>query len=211
MGAEPAAAGTDLWFEYYDDTVVDDPCSEADHAFLAGLRARAVSHRWPCDPADTFSIHDDELGERALKVGVWLSDPVQRTALVAFGLVFYRDRIVGDRIDYVEPFAFEGLREAATEAAGPPGSLVERAGEWFERLLTWPIERREWFGGNGELVYHEWVLSDIEEKLVVNASWPPARRPDRVVLVRGTRDRRARAAKDRRRTLSWLWRGKGGA
>jgi hypothetical protein len=209
VGAEPAAGGTDLWFDYYDDTVVGDPCSEAEHAFLAALRARAVSHRWPCDPADTFSNHDDELGERALKVGVWLSDPVQRTALAAFGLVFYGDRIVGDRIDYVEPFAFEGLREAAMESAGSLESLAERAGEWFERLLAWPIERREWFDGRGELVYHEWVLSNLEEKLVVNASWPPARRPDRVVLVRGTRDRRTRAGQDRRGVMSW-WRRKGG-
>jgi hypothetical protein len=97
------------------------------------------------------------------------------------------------------------------EAAGPPQSLVERAGEWFERLLAWPIERREWFGRNGELVYHEWVLSDIEVKLVVDASWPPERRPDRVVLVRGNRDRRARAARNRRRTPSWPWRRRGGA
>jgi len=125
--------------------------------------------------------------------------------------IVYRERIVGDRIDYAEPFAFEGLREAVMEAAGPLESLVERAGEWFERLLTWPIERRGWFAGNGQLVYHEWVLSDIEEKLVVNASWPPQRRPDRVVLVRGDRDRRARAGKARRRTPSWPWRRRGGA
>jgi len=75
VSSEPAAGGPQQWFEYYDDTVVGDPCSEADHAFLAGLRARAVARAWPCEAWDTFCDHDDELGKRALKVGVWLDDP----------------------------------------------------------------------------------------------------------------------------------------
>ena len=135
MGSEPVAGGVDGWFEYWDDTVEGDPYSDAERGFLAALRARAASRNWPCDPADTFCYHDDELGGRPLRIGVWLGDPASRNAMVAFGLVFDGKRIVGDRIDFAEPFDFWPLKAAAMEFSGPLESLVERAGEWLEWLL----------------------------------------------------------------------------
>jgi len=203
VSSEPAAGGPQQWFEYYDDTVVGDPCSEADHAFLAGLRARAVARAWPCEAWDTFCDHDDELGKRALKVGVWLDDPVRLKPLVAFGLVFDGDRIVGDRIDREVPWSFQGLAEAQLEFSGPVDSLVERAGEWFESLLTWPIEYREWVDLNSDMFYHEWVLANVGETLLVNASRMPARRPDRVELIRGIRDEQTHGRKGIRGAWPW--------
>jgi hypothetical protein len=189
VGSEPVAGGVDGWFEYWDDTVEGDPYSDAERVFLAALRARAASRNWPCDAADTFSYHDDELGGRPLRIGVWLDDPASWNAMVAFGLVFDGKRIVGDRIDFAEPFDFWPLKAAAMEFSGPLESLVERAGEWFEWLLDWPIERREWFDRRGDLVYCEYVLANIKETLTGYNARRPIRRPHRVVLVRGTRDR----------------------
>jgi hypothetical protein len=190
VGSEPVAGGADDWFAYWDDGFEGDPYSESEHAFLAALRARAVSSNWPCHPARTFSYHD-EPGSRPLKVVVSLDDPVSHTALFRFGIVFDGKRIVGDRIDYLEPFDFDPLAAAAMEFSGPLESLEERAGAWFESLLSWPIERREWFDRHGDLVYREWVLSNIGEKLMIAAPRPRPllRRPNRVTLVRGVRGR----------------------
>ena len=67
------------------------------------------------------------------------------------GLEFDGTRIAGGDVYHGIPFDREGLRiDAAMEHSGSVEFLVERAGEWFEWLLSWPIERREWVE-NGEL------------------------------------------------------------
>jgi diaminopimelate decarboxylase len=58
-------------FEDWEDAVEDEPWGEAERTFLAGLRARAATGSWPCDPTDTFSYH----GEGSLLVGVHLDAP----------------------------------------------------------------------------------------------------------------------------------------
>jgi hypothetical protein len=73
MGSGPVDGVADPgWFEFYDDTIEVDPSSVADRAFLAGLRARAVSHAWPCDPDDTWTYHAIDDDQHLLRVGVWL-------------------------------------------------------------------------------------------------------------------------------------------
>lgn len=189
VSSEQVANGVDRWFECWDEVIGDDQYSEDERAFLAALRSRAISRNWRCDPGDTFSYNLREIGEHGLEVGVSLDDPVSHTGLFAFGLVFDDGRIVGNRIDPMEPFGFEPLKAAAMEFVGPLPSLVERAGEWCEMLLDWPIERREWFDRRGDVIYREWVLSDLGEQLTIAAPRPKPllRRPNRIELVRGVR------------------------
>jgi hypothetical protein len=126
------------WFEFYDDTIEVDPSSAADRAFLAGLRARAVSHAWPCDPADTFAYHAIDDDQHLLRLGAWLHK------WLTCGLEFDGTRIVGGDVYHGIPFDREGRHtDVAMEHSGSVEFLVERAGEWFEWLLSWPIERRE--------------------------------------------------------------------
>lgn len=173
------------WFEFYDDTVEVDPSSAADRAFLAGLRARAVSHVWPCDPDETFAYHAIDDDQHLLRVGVWLH------VWLTCGLEFDGTRIAGGDVYHGIPFDREGLRsDAAMEHSGSVEFLVERAGEWFEWLLSWPIERREWVE-NVELVYQESVLSRIGRRLTGQMKPQPARPPDRITLVRGVPEPRA--------------------
>lgn len=50
MGSEPVDAAADPgWFEFIDDTIEVHPSTEADRAFLAGLRARAAAKAWDCE------------------------------------------------------------------------------------------------------------------------------------------------------------------
>jgi hypothetical protein len=176
------------WFQDYDELVEGDPYSVADNAFLAVLRARAATRAWPCPPRHTFASHDDELGQPALRVGVYLDDPAAGSQLlIAFGAVFDGQRVIGGRIDYLEPFYFERRCEPALEFSGSIEALAQRAGEWFEWLLTLPIERRDWFNA-GELAYREWVFPHTGETLHMlgPGGGRPVRPPDQVVLVHGT-------------------------
>jgi hypothetical protein len=183
MGSGPVDRVADPgWFEFYDDTIEVDPSSVAGRAFLAGLRARAVSHAWPCDPYDTWTYHAIDDDQHLLRVGVWLH------VWLTCGLEFDGTRIVGGDVYSEIPFDLEGLHpDAAMEHSGSVEFLMERAVEWFEWLLSWPIERREWFE-NGELVFKESVLASTERKLTAQTRPQPARPPDRVTLVRGVRE-----------------------
>jgi hypothetical protein len=186
VDSEPVAGGAEAWFEYWDDGFDGDPLDEDEHAFLAGLRARATAG-WPCDPEDTFSYHDLRVA-RVLKICVGRNDPVSHTALIKFGIVFDGKRIVGNRVDFAEPFDVWPLEAAAMTFSGSLESLVQRAGEWFEWLLTWPIERREWFDWKGQPAHCEWILSNIDFRLVGHSPYR-MRRPGRVTLIHGVRDR----------------------
>jgi hypothetical protein len=201
VGSEPVGGVADPgWFEFYDETITVDPSSEADRAFLAGLRARTVSHAWPIDSYDTFAYHaiDDE--QHVLRVGVWLDDPETRWALLTWVLEFDGTRIVGGEARHDIPFDLQRRADATIERSGSVEFLLERAGEWFERVLSWPIERREWFG-NGELLYREWVLASTERRLTGQLKPRPVRAPDRVTLVRGVRE--PEADHGGRRTRGW--------
>ena len=191
MASERTNEGAALeeWFDLDGDNGL--PSSEADVTFLAALRARAVSHRWPYDWVDTYANHTYLNGDYVLTAGMLLCDAEKSRGLITFALFFDGKRIIGDQVhDQIHDFMYDirGPTEAAMEFSGTLEALVARAVEWFEWLLTWPIERREWFE-DGTLVYREWVLSRTNRKLWVNASYPPPRPPDRVVLVCGTRDR----------------------
>lgn len=172
------------WFEFYDESIQVDPSNDADCAFLAGLRARAVSHRWSCDPDVTFAYHELDGDQHLLRVGVWLHDWEMRCGLLTFVAEFDGSRVLGDEGYSEIPFDLLGPSEVTMEFAGSLAALVEQVGEWFEWLLTWPIERREWFK-NGELVHREWVLPDTGRRLAAHGRSKPCRRPDVVTLVRG--------------------------
>jgi len=76
------------------------------------------------------------------------------------------------------------------EFSGSPEELALRACEWFEWLLTLPIERWEWLD-DGELVFREWFFPPTGETLyhLSYSGRPcPARPRDRVVLIRGSRN-----------------------
>jgi hypothetical protein len=190
------------WFEFYDDTIEADPGSAADRAFLAGLRARAVSYAWPCEPYDTWTYHAIGDDRHLLRVGVWLDDDENRRSLLTYGVEFDGTRIVGGESYHEIPFDLEGATEL--EFSGSVEFLVARAAEWFEWLLSWPIELREWFD-NGEQVYREWVVASTERKLTAQMRPRPNRPPDRITLVRGVREPQADHGGDRKR---W-WRGSG--
>jgi hypothetical protein len=182
------AAADPGWFEFYDDTIEVDPSTEADRAFLAGLRARAVANAWPCEPDDTWAYHAIDDDQHLLRVGVWLQ------TWLTCGVEFDGMRIVGGETYHEIPFDFEGPTDAAMEFTGSVEFLVERAGEWFEWLVSWPIELRMWFE-NGTIVSERWVLSPTERKLTGQRTFPspgphphPDRPPDQVTLVRGVRE-----------------------
>lgn len=183
------------WFEFYDDTIAVDPSSAADRAFLAGLRARAVSQGWPCEPYDTWTYH--AIGhQHLLRVGVWLDDDENQRSLLTYGVEFDGARIVGGECYHEIPFDRKGAAEL--EFSGSVEFLVARAAEWFEWLLSWPIELREWFD-NGDQVYREWVVASTERKLTAQMRPQPNRPPDRITLVRGVRAPEADHGGDRNR------------
>lgn len=193
MGSESADGVADQgWFEFYDDTIEADPSTDADRLFLAGLRARAVSHAWPCDPDDSWAYHAIEGDQHLLRVGVRLA------TWLTCGVEFDGRHIVGGETYNEVPFDFEGPTDAAMEFTGSVESLVERAAEWFEWLVSWPIELRQWFE-NGTNVSGHWVLADTEQRPLTNASRFPARPADRVTLVRGVRKPEADRSGGRRR------------
>ncbi|TVT26500.1 hypothetical protein FNH05_31360 [Amycolatopsis rhizosphaerae] len=172
------------WFEFYEETVEVYPTSEPGHSFLAGLRARAVARAWPIAADDTFAYQpvDDE---RLLRAGVWLDDPETQNAVLTAVVEFDGTQIVGGLAWHEAPFDFP-VAEAEVVYSGTVEVLVDRAGEWFESVLSRPIERREWFD-NGIQVAREWVLADTERPLVISGRLRLARPPDRVTLVRGVR------------------------
>ena len=184
MDSGSGASDPQDWFEYWDDSLEEEPLSEAERVFLTGLRARAAAGTWPCDPADTLSYHH---GAGRLLAGVHLDDPVSHHALLSFGVVFDGTQIMGNRIDFAEPFHFRASDHAAMQHRGSPASLVNEAAEWFEWLMSWPIERREWLDRGGEVVYCEWILANTKEILGAYGRWRPVRRPNRVTVVRGHR------------------------
>jgi hypothetical protein len=170
-----------LWFDLDGD---GGQLSRAeDVRLLTSLTARAVARKWACDSEETFAFHAHENGEYILKVGVGLVDYELSRGLVTFALVFDGKRIYGDQV-HDQTREFMKRTEAAIDFSGPLNQLVERAAEWFEWLLTWSIERREWYEGDRQ-IYREWVLSRTGRKLWINASQPPAGPPSRIVQVRG--------------------------
>src|SRR5207253_11123692 len=119
VGSEPVDGVADPgWFKFYDDTIEVDPSSEADRVFLAGLRARAVSHAWPIEPYDTFAYDAIDDHQPLLRVGVWLDDNENRRALLTYGVEFDGKRIVGDESYHEIPFDLAGPTEAAMEHSG---------------------------------------------------------------------------------------------
>ncbi|TVT54097.1 hypothetical protein FNH05_10905 [Amycolatopsis rhizosphaerae] len=184
MGAGPGDGILDQgWFGFYDDTVEVDPSSEADRVLLAGLRARAASRAWPCDPSDTWAYHALEDGRHLLRVGVRLD------TWLSYGVEFDGTRIVGDECHHEIPFDLTGPMEMSVEYpgpveyAGPVEFLVERAAAWLEPLVSRPIELRMWCE-DGEVRHQEWVLAGLERKLKGRPGRRPDRPPDQVTVLR---------------------------
>ncbi|QRP42805.1 hypothetical protein [Amycolatopsis sp. FDAARGOS 1241] len=199
MGSEPVDGGVDPgWFEFYDDTITIDPSTPADRDFLSGLRAGAVSHRWPCEPYDTWAYHAIDDDQHLLRVGVWVDDDEKQRRLLTCGVEFDGTHIVGGECYHDIPFDFEGAPEKEIVYSGPVQILVQRAGEYFERVLSRPIELREWFE-NGEEVYREWALAHTERALTAQLKPKPDRPADRVTLVRGVRELEAGSGGGRKR------------
>ncbi len=121
------------WFAYYDDTLEVDPGSAADHAFLVGLRARAISRAWSCDPEDTWAYHAIDGHRHLLRVGVWVH------TWLTCGVQFDGTRIVGGETYHDIPFDIAVGAEAEIVCSGSIDVLVKRAGEWFEDVLSRPI------------------------------------------------------------------------
>lgn len=187
MGSEPADDVEEQgWFEFYDDTITVDPSSAADRVFLAGLRARAVSHTWSCDPGDTWAYHELDDGQHLLRVGMWLDDDddEHRAGLYTCGVEFNGTRVIGGDAYHDIPFDLDAHSAGSIEFSGTVEALVDRAAEWFEWMLSRPIERRDWLE-SGQLVCRRWVMADTGQGLVGQYLVKPHRRPDVVTLVRG--------------------------
>lgn len=200
MGSEPVDAAADpWWFEFIDDTIEVHPSTEADRAFLAGLRARAAAKAWDCEPDDTWAYHEIDDGQHLLRVTVWLA------TWLTCGVEFDGTSLVGGETYHGIPFDFEGPTDAEMEFTGSVEFLVEQAGKWFEWLLSWPIEHRLWFE-NGAVVSGKWVLSPVERKLTGQRTPHPDRPPDRVYLIRGVREPEAGRGSRKR----WWGFGQGG-
>ena len=191
MGSEPVDAAADPgWFEFVDDTIEVDPSTEADRAFLAWLRARAVVRAWDCEPDDTWAYHETDDGQHLLRVGVRLG------TWLTYGVEFDGTSIAAGATYDGIPFDFEGPTDAEMEFTGSVEFLAERAGEWFEWMVSWPIEHRSW-RENGTVVSGNWVLSPVERKLPGQKTPHPRlaskldRPPDEVYLLRGVRESEA--------------------
>ncbi len=175
------------WFDLDGDRGL--PSSAADVAFLRALRERAMTREWDCDSEETFGFHAPHGDGLILVVGLSFTDYETSKALMTFALTFNGNRVFGDRV-HDQTYEFTGRTEAAFEYSGPGEQLADRAAEWFEELLTWPIERREWYEGDRQ-VYREWMLSRTGRKLWVNGPQSPDAAPDKVFHVRGARGGRA--------------------
>lgn len=169
------------WFELNDDG--EDRCSEVDQRFLILLRDRAVADEWSCDPEDTmaFHIHNGDRGN--LEVVMSLDDNDLPCHLFAFGIVFDGSRIVGDRVDG-QTYRFHEPTSKAIEFTGTPEYLAERAVEWFESILSWPIVRNEWIMYD-RVIYREWAPARSGTAFLGTSNKRPGGPPDRIVHVRG--------------------------
>lgn len=182
------------WYDLDEDTAAA-LCGNADKEFLDALRHRARAANWSCDPDDTQARHFRERGHTALRVLLILGDEESSQHLLTFGLVFDGSRIVADEV-HEQAYDFLTRTPARLEAAGRPADLAQAAAEWFETLLDWPIERREW-GTLGRPYYQEWVLFpsatppqgaaryDDERCLSSTRGSRPTGTPDKVSRVRG--------------------------
>lgn len=171
------------WFDLDGDH--DLPSTAADVAFLQALRGRATTHDWDCDSEETFGFHTREAGGLKLHVGLTFTDYELSKGLMTFVLTVDGHRVFGDQVSD-QTYEFRDRTEAAVEFSGPQEQLAERAAEWFEDLLSWPIERREWYEGDRQ-IYREWMLSRTGRRLWVNGPQPPGTPPDKVVHVRERR------------------------
>lgn len=177
MGFEPVngpAGGG--WFEFYDDTITVDPSTDADRAFLSGLRARAAANAWLCDPDDTWAYHELHDGRHLLRVGIRLA------TWLTCGVEFDGERIVGSQCYNEIPFDLAGPVEAGVEGVGSVHDLVDRAAGWFEWLLSAPIELRRWVEDGTAVV--QWGVAGDGRSLTVERIAPPNRPPDSVETMR---------------------------
>src|SRR5262249_32873806 len=133
------------WFDLDGDHGL--PSSAADVAFLQALRERAMTHEWDCDSEETFGFHTRNADGRILMVGLTFTDYELSKGLITFSLTFDGHRVFGDQA-HDQTYEFRDRTEAAFTFSGPEDQLIERSAEWFEELLTWPIERREWYEGD---------------------------------------------------------------
>lgn len=182
MGSDPVeGVGDAAWFEFYDDSITVDPSSDADRAFLAGLRARAVSQGWPVQGWDTWAYHDLDDGRHLLRVGVWVAN------WLTFGVEFDGSGIRGDAVHHEIPFDIERPTEAAMEHTGSVEFLVQRAAEWFEWLLSWPIERGEW--PTDGVLYPTWLAANAKRQETAHQESRPMPRPEWFTRMRGVQER----------------------
>lgn len=170
------------WYEL-DDAAAAQLNTEADKVFLHALRERAHSSRWQCDPDDTQARHVREQAQGRLRLLLTVCDDESSRLLMTFGLLFDGARIVGDEV-HSRTHEFMAGTAAQLEAAGGPADLAERAADWFESLLDWPIERHVW-GALERPQFEEWVLPP-SRSLSRTRGGRPATPPDKIVQVRGS-------------------------
>lgn len=169
------------WFDQDDE----DDLTPAQRSFLAALRARTGT--WTCLPEHT------ELAEPYSECPYWravLDVPAQieKGILLTVGVCLDGPRVWGCELhnQSLIPYPAHQSRVEFINAVGAPAHLAAVTAAWFERILSRPIERREWIRQDDTAI--EYAFSDTGTALSHGGRpFPGAfhRPPDRVTPARG--------------------------
>lgn len=187
------------WFE------CDEELDEAQNAFVAALRTRALT--WSEDPACSGLLSPED--GSALVAYLDIDVPKENLLLLTVGVHLESRRLRGDRLHSQDFSLPDTPTSFAVDLSGFSGYLAEQAADWFETIIGRSVVRYEWL--HADQVYaSRYLLSDTGEALVQSYNrelappgqgdclmraghvsgrgWIDTRglgEPDRVVLVRG--------------------------
>ncbi|MET9610052.1 hypothetical protein ABZZ17_34115 [Streptomyces sp. NPDC006512] len=166
------------WFEVEDPEEGEDPWNfnEAELAFLEALRARADGWQVPPTP-DLVTLTEDE---SALLVSICLIDEARHVILREWAVHFHGTHVRAGKVRDQVYNLHESPESGFFMATGTVEELAVRCADWFEHVLSRPVDRCEWprEGGGGGYVTC-WEFADTGEALAGDGTTdgsPPAYR-----------------------------------
>ena len=175
-----------VWFGEIHDAEYPFEYTASDRAFLRRLRLAATD--WPHDPAVSWAWQ--VFGDPPLVAAVTLTDHDSRVSLGDFGVHVFTPGIVrGDQLHNQTYALPDRPTNLAVEASGTPEQVVACCVEWFDDILSKPVDRYEWWH-RGEIYARRWLFAGTGQGLV--QSYVARRReragglgaPDKIIRVR---------------------------
>ncbi|WP_367826978.1 hypothetical protein [Streptomyces sp. LMG1-1-1.1] len=130
------------WFEVEDpEEYGEEPWDfdEAELAFLAALRARAADWQVPWAPSQVGRPED----ESSFLVHISLLDEARRLVLAEWAVHFYGTHVLAGKVCDQLFNLHESPEHGFFRASGTVEELAERCADWFESLLSRPVDDDE--------------------------------------------------------------------